>query len=140
MLRRVAHTDAALGAEDHRHAHLAVGELMVFHAVVDHLVHGDGDEVDVHDFNDGAQAVERAADGAAGHRCFGDGRVADALRAKLFQQAGRRAEEVAPAAHVLADEVDGIVAAQLLGGGIADGVAVAHACHGIQSCPRGIIT
>ena len=115
MLGGVAAAGALLGANDQRDSGLAAEHVAQLGRLVDDRLHGQADEVDVHDLGDRPTARRGGADGHRGDGFFGDGRVAHALGAEFFGQALGDAEDAAaaPAGDVLAHHEDGRVAPHL---------------------------
>jgi hypothetical protein len=102
--------------------------------VVDDLVHRQQAEVDGHDLHDGASAGHRGADGGADEALLGDRRVAHAVLAVLVHQPGRDAVGAVEEAELLAEQVDAVVALELLVEREAQGLADAHGRHQDSPC------
>ena len=105
---------SALGADRERHLHLATGHRPVLRRLVDELLHGDRQEVLVHDLDDRAHALDRRADTAADDRHLGDRRVAHAAGTELVEQALRHRHRTAHLGDVLAHDEDALVLAKRL--------------------------
>ena len=84
MLRGRAPRCSQSGAHHHGHSPVPARHVVGFRRLVDHLIHGKGDEVAKHDVDDGTQAGHRRADSDSRETSFGDRRVHHALRAKFF--------------------------------------------------------
>ncbi|MNR01368.1 hypothetical protein D3C85_1171710 [compost metagenome] len=63
--------------------------------MVDHLIHGHGDEVHQHDFSDRAHAAQGRTDGSAHDRLLGDRRGTHALGTEAVGQPGGALENAA---------------------------------------------
>src|SRR5690606_36988647 len=94
--RRIAEPDAALGAYGQRNRQAAAGHLGITRRVVDELVEGDAEEVDVHDLDDGTKAARRRPDRRARNGRLGNGRVADTIAAVLVEESLAALEQIAP--------------------------------------------
>jgi hypothetical protein len=92
--------------------------------LVDHLVHGQGDEVAEHHVDHGPHARHRRTDADAGVAGLRDGRVDDPLRAELLHQPGEGLERVAGLGHVFADEEHARIAPHFLRDRFLDRLAV----------------
>ena len=86
MLRRRAAPRAHRRAQDHRHFELAAGHVVNLGRLIDHLVHGQRDEIAEHDVHHRAHAGHRRADASPAMPGFGDRRIDDALGAKFLHQ------------------------------------------------------
>ena len=122
MLRGRAAGCAQRGAHHHGDAPVAAGHVVRFGGLVDHLIHGEGEEVAEHDVDDGAQAGHGGADADAGESGFGDGSIDDALGAEFFDQAGEHFERRAGFGDVFAENADAGVAAHFFGQRFANGL------------------
>src|SRR5450755_1925267 len=88
---------------------------MDFGGLIDHLVHGQCDEVAEHDVDYRTQSGHGGTYGESGETGFGDWRVEHAVFAEFFQQAGKYFKWRACFGDVLAHDADGGVAAHLFG-------------------------
>ena len=102
MLRRIAAACSALRLEHNGHLDFATRQLVPLRGVVDDLIHGDRNEVDIHKLHNRSHAHQRATDSASGNGRFGDGGIFDLLRAELLKQPRRRSVQTAPAPNVFA--------------------------------------
>ena len=107
-------------AQHHGHFPLAARHVVDFGRLVDHLVHGQGDEVAEHDVHDGPQAGHGRADGDAGKARLGNRRIQHALGAELLHQPGEDLERRAGLRHIFPDDEDARVAAHLFGQGFTE--------------------
>ena len=73
-------------ADHHRHVELAARHVEEGGGVVHDLVQRQQAEVDGHDLDDRPHPAQRRADARADEAGFGQGRVADPLRAELLKQ------------------------------------------------------
>ena len=119
-------TDAALRPDHARDLDLAPELIPVVGDVVDKLVRGDGDEVDIHDLGDRPHPAHRRAAGRADHRRFGDRRVDHPPRPELRQQATGSRVSPAVDADILADDKDRLVPPHLFRLRLAERLAVRH--------------
>ena len=124
------------GAHDERHGDLSAVDVAEFGGVVEQLVEGGADEVDVHDLGDGAEPGDGCADGSADEPGLGEGGVDDPLASEAWQQSFGDAEGAAPgvggvgidvvasgaAGDVLAEQDDAWVGIHLLAECFVDGV------------------
>ena len=84
MLRAALRTAAAGHPNDQGYLWLTAKHVVKFGRAIDYQVAGEQAEIDGHQFEDGAQATQRRADGRAGNHFFRQGGVAHALFAKLL--------------------------------------------------------
>ena len=118
-LRRVvvelgcAHAAAVGHAHDEREAHPAAGAPAVPADVRDQLVEARIREGVVLHLDDGTPAGHAEADGGAEDPGLGERRVDAAVGAEAIAKAGRRAEDAAQPADVLAEHHHGVVAGEL---------------------------
>src|SRR5579859_7267529 len=126
MLRRQLVAGAVGRADHQRTADLAAEHRADLRGVVDHLIHGDQQEVDRHDLDDRALAEHRRADAGTDEALFGDRRVADAVGAELLEQAGGHLVGAVEYADLLAHYEHASVAVHLLAHRQAQCLAVAH--------------
>jgi hypothetical protein len=114
VLRGAALAGAALGAQHERDGQLAAGHEVRLRRLVDELVEGEGQEVDEHDLDDGAEAGLGGADRDPADRRLADRRVADTLRPELLREPPGGAERPA-LGDVLAEHEHALVGAHGLG-------------------------
>ena len=125
MLAAVRIAASRGGHQHHWHLQVAAGEVDVLgHQVVDRI-EADAEEVDEHQFHQGAHSVLRGPDGGTDEGSLGDRCVADALSPELVQQPAGVAIDAAEGGDVLAHDEDTRVDAHLLRGGLGHG-----ACDG----------
>ena len=115
VLRRRAPGGAQVGAKDDGRPPFPARHVVHFGGLVDQLIHDDGQKVAKHDIDHRAQTGHGGADRQPGKTGFGDGRIHDALRAKLLHQPGGDFEGRAGFRHIFADQEDRGVAAQFFG-------------------------
>ncbi len=96
-------------AQHHWHLRLAAEHEAHLRALQDELLHRQRNEIHKLDLGHWPHAGRRCADGRPGNNRFGDGRVADALRAELFNQAVADAERAAIDTDVLAEHEDTLI-------------------------------
>ncbi len=113
MVGRDASADATFGAKDHRDLGFAPEHIAVIGADVDKLVHGDGDEIDVHDLGDRPHASKGCSDRRTGDGRLRDGRIDDPLFAELGQEPARGLIGAAVQSDVLAEDEDPLIAPHL---------------------------
>ena len=89
MLRRVTPPSTPLGLDHHGQLDLAVRELVPLGRMVHDLVHGNRDEVDIHELHDRSHAHERTAHAAPGNRRFRYRGVLDLLWTERLEKSGR---------------------------------------------------
>ena len=126
MLRRVPAARPALRAEHHRHARLPAEHEAVLGRLVDHLIHRQPGEVDVHELDDRTQTGERGAHGGADDADLADRRLADARRAEAIQETCGDLKGPAMFGDVLADHDHALVALHLEAQGLVQRLAVEH--------------
>ena len=95
---------------------------MDFGGLVDHLVHGQSDEVSEHDVDHGTHSRHGCAHGEAGEACFRNRRIEHAVFAELLQQARENFERSPRLRHILAHDADSLIAAHLLGQRLTNGL------------------
>ena len=95
---------------------------MCFGGLVDHLVHGERQEIAEHDVDDRAQARHRGADANAGEAGFGNRSVEHALGAEFFHQPGKHLERRSRFGDVFAEDAHTRVAPHFFGEGFANGL------------------
>ena len=120
---------AALGADRQRHLELAAAHRPVLRRLVDELLHREGQEVLVHDLDDGAHPLHRGADPRADDRHLRDRRVSDPLRPELVEHPLRDAHRAAHLGDVLAHDEDVVVLAHRARERVAHGLAVGQLRH-----------
>ena len=103
------HPAAPRGAHDERAGEVAIGPVADARRLGDQLVERRVDEVGELDLGDGEQAVHRHPDRHPDDRGLGERRVDDACLAELLEETGRRAEDAATRADVLAQHQHAIV-------------------------------
>ena len=118
---------AVRAAEHDRGAHLAAGHVERLGRRIDDLVDRLHGEVEGHEFDDRLQAGERRADAETGKAMLGDRRVDHALRAEFLQQPLRDLVGALIFGDLLAHHEHVVVAAHLLGHGVAQRFA-----HGLR--------
>ena len=102
---------------------------MQLRRVIHELIHGQGDEVDKHDFNHRPEPRRCRADGETHDGAFADRRVDDAIGAKFLGQSFGDAEGAAKG-DVFAEDVNGQIATHFFGESGADGFEVSLFRHG----------
>ena len=119
----------ALGAQHHGNGDLAACHISDLRHLVGDLVHGERDEVHVHQLHHGPQAGHRGAQPKADRGRLADGCIHEALRAELLVQTLRDGVCPAVASHFFPDHEDPGVSCHLLVQRVAERVAVHHLCH-----------
>ncbi len=112
VLRARRPARSTLRADRERHLQLATRHRPVLRRLVDELLHGEREEVLVHDLDDRPHPLHGRADPAADDRHLRDGRVADAPRAELVEEALRDGHRAAHLRDVLAHDEDALVLPQ----------------------------
>ena len=111
---------SAVGAaENDRGTHLAAGHVEGLCRRVDDLVDRLHGKIPGHELDDRAQSGKRRADAKAGKAVLGDRRVDDAFRAELLEEALGHLVGALIFRDLLAHDEDVLVAAHLLGHGVA---------------------
>ncbi len=113
-------------ADDQWAPHLAAEHRADLGRVVDDLVHGDEQEVEGHDLDDGALAEHRGADTRADEALLGDRGVAHAVGPEFVKQARGDLVGALEDPDLLAHDEDALVAPELLAQRQAHGFAVGH--------------
>jgi hypothetical protein len=116
-------------AENDGRAHLAAGHVERLGRGVDDVVHRLHGEVEGHELDDGLQTAKGRADAEAGEAVLGDRRVDDPLGAELVQQSLGHLVGALVFGDLLAHDEDGVIAAHLLGHGIAQRFADGRLDH-----------
>ncbi len=124
----------ALRAQDHRHADLPPEHVADLGGLVGHLVHGEAEEVDIHEFRDRSQPRHGSADGGADDSRLADRRVEQAFGAELVDQVLGDPVGAAIEPDLLADDDDGRVGPHSILQGLAERIAVGDLCHGHVPC------
>ena len=120
---------AVRSAEHDLATHLPARHIERLGGGVDDLVHRLHGEIEGHELDDRLQARERGADAEAGKAMLGDRRVDHALRPELLQQPLRDLVGALIFGDLLAHHEHVLVAAHLLGHGVAQGFAHGHGDH-----------
>src|SRR5438132_1428183 len=100
-------------ANHDRHTDLPPGHVADLRRIVHDLIHREDREVKGHHLDDGMESGHGGADRQAGKSQFGDRRIDDAPRAKLFQEALANLEGALIIGDILADQEDLLVAPHL---------------------------
>ena len=129
MLGGDAGGGAVRAAEHHRRFHLAAGHVERLRRRVEDLVDRLHGEVEGHELDDRLEAGERGADAEACEAVLGDRRIDHALRTELLQQALRDLVGALILGDLLAHHEDVLVAAHLLGHGVAQRFAHGDGDH-----------
>ncbi len=124
VLRRRAATGPHRRPQDQRHFQFAAGHVMDFGRLIGHLVHGQGGEIAKHDVNYRTHTSHGGADAQAGDARLGNGRVDDALWAKLVYQSNQHLKRRAGLGDVFAQHEDAGITPHFLGQGFFDRLAV----------------
>ena len=136
VLGRRVQARAHAGHDGERQRYLAAEHVAHLGGVVGDLVGAHAEEAHVHKLDDGTQSCGRRADARPDESGLGDGRVANAVRAELGDEALGQAHRSAPgvddalvlaaraARHVLAHDDNGGVALHLLSQRLVDGLYV----------------
>ena len=129
MLRARRPARAALRPDRERHLELATRHRAVLGCLVDQLLHGERQEVLVHDLDDGPHALHRGPDARSDDRDLGDRRVPHALGAELVEEPLRDRHRAAHLGDVLAHEEHVLVLAQRAGERVANGFPIRGLRH-----------
>src|SRR5438552_5284430 len=86
---------------------------MNFGGLINHLVHGQRDEIAEHDVDDGSKPGHGCPDSNASKASFGNWSIHYPLGAKFLHQTGENFERRARLRHIFADDADTRVAAHI---------------------------
>src|SRR5579885_2959795 len=133
VLRATLRATAARSANDQRHFRLATKHIAEFGGAINNQIAGEQAEVDGHEFENWAQAVERGTDSGSRNDFFSQGRIADALFAKFFKKSFTHSVGAAVSRDVFAQDKDALIALHFFANGLAQGITIGDCTHVVSS-------